>query len=94
MSDFDRIATGGRQRDAAREALFTDPEGGLALSCGRCGALVGVTPATLLQALRPPVLLLPRPGRPLWGRCPACRQRAWLGLRRRPTEGGRSAEGG
>lgn len=94
MSDFDRIATGARHRDAAREALFTAPGGGLALACQRCGAHVSASAATLLWALRPPVLLLPWPRHPLWGRCPACRRRAWLAVRCRPTAGARSATGG
>jgi hypothetical protein len=91
VSGFDRIPRPDparpRHRDHhGKEALYSTspsaaPSSQVELFCRRCKVPFGLSVVGLLKLLKPPFLWDPIRDR-LWTRCPACRRRAWIEVRK------------
>lgn len=88
---FDRVRkpdpARARDRDAAgKEALYSTapgaaPSAQVLVWCRRCDVETGVSVLGLAKTLKPPVVWSPFSGQ-LWARCPTCKRRAWLQVRK------------
>lgn len=88
---FDRVAkpdpTLVRDRDrAGKEALYSTapsaaPTSQVLVDCVRCGVESGLSLVATVRLLAPPMLWNPATGT-LWARCPACRRRSRLRVRK------------